>query len=91
LIISDYSVLTRILSILLFGYTIITTGDEVLRKFWPSLGLEECNPHQETIFNYLEQIEVYFLMNEIDEKRQDAVFLNVISGHMYSLLSTGTG
>ena len=48
--------------------------------------LEEFNPHKETITSYLKRIELYFLANDIDEKKQVAVFLSVISGQMYTLL-----
>ena len=48
--------------------------------------LEEFNPRKETISSYLERIELYFLANEIAEKKQVAVFLSVIGGQMYSLL-----
>jgi len=48
--------------------------------------LEEFNPRKEKIFSYLERIELYFLVNEIAEKKQVAVFLSVIGGQTYSLL-----
>ena len=47
---------------------------------------EEFNPHKETITSYLERIEVYFLANDIDKKKQIAVFLSVIGGKLYTLL-----
>ena len=48
--------------------------------------LEEFNPRKETISSYLERIELYFMANEIADKKQVAVFLSVIGGQMYTLL-----
>jgi len=48
--------------------------------------LEEFNPHKKTIFSYLKWIEMYFLVNEIAEKKQVAVSLSGIDGQMYTLL-----
>ena len=46
--------------------------------------LEEFNPHKKTIFSYLKWIEMYFLVNEIAEKKQVAVSLSGIDGQMYT-------
>ena len=48
--------------------------------------LEEFNPWKETISSYLKQIELYFMANDITEKKQVAVFLSVIGGQMYTFI-----
>jgi len=48
--------------------------------------LEEFKPTKATITSYLERIELYFLANDIVEKKQVAVFLSVIGRQMYTLL-----
>ena len=48
--------------------------------------LESFDPDNESIVNYLEQMQLYFEANGIKAKNQVPVFLNIISRKNYGLL-----
>ena len=48
--------------------------------------LEEFSPEKETISNYLERVEIFFLANSIADGKKVAVFLSVVGGNIYALL-----
>jgi len=48
--------------------------------------LKEFESENEKISSYLERMELYFIMNGIDEEKQVAVLLSVIGAKTYSLL-----
>ena len=47
--------------------------------------LEEFSPEKETISNYLERVEIFFLANSIANEKKVAVFLSVAGGNSYAL------
>ena len=47
---------------------------------------EEFSPEKETISNYLEHVEIFFLANSIADEKKVAVFLSVAGGNIYALL-----
>ena len=48
--------------------------------------LEEFSPQKETITNYLERIEIFFLANAVADEKEVPVFLSVVGGNIYALL-----
>ena len=48
--------------------------------------LEEFSPQKETITNYLERVEIFFLANAVADKKKIPVFLSVVGGNIYALL-----
>ena len=48
--------------------------------------LEEFSPQKETITNYLERVEIFFLANAVADEKKVPVFLSVVGGNIYTLL-----
>jgi len=48
--------------------------------------LKELEPENEKISSYLEHMELYFIVNGIEEEKQVAVLLSIIGAKMHSLL-----
>ena len=48
--------------------------------------LEEFSPQKETITNYLERVEIFFLANAVADEKKVPVFLSVVGGNIYAPL-----
>ena len=48
--------------------------------------LEQFSPEKETIRNYLECMELFFLANTIADEKKIPVFLSIVGGKIYTLL-----
>ena len=48
--------------------------------------IEEFKPEEESVAAYLEQIELFFVANNIEERKQVTVFLSVVGANTYTLL-----
>ena len=48
--------------------------------------LEEFQPEEDSIASYLERVELYFVVNDIDSDKKVPVFLSTVGARTYSLL-----
>ena len=48
--------------------------------------LEEFSPQKETIMNYFEHVEIFFLANAVADEKKVPIFLSVVGGNIYTLL-----
>ena len=49
--------------------------------------IEEFNPEKERISVYLERVELFFVANDVEDRKQVATLLSVIGSRTYALLS----